>query len=267
VSDIGIYRQLTLTEPHSEYNSPGNAMLLKAILFCCIFLLGVGSGQSPKDESVPHDSTFRASVHMERPNPDDPVRVYGLFEGSSDIAPFTHDPQITRNLLHPYSLWNNVSFQAGEDWLENLVIVVKNLSNKEVVAGTVNIRFPETGSGAPGDAFIGQSITMGQRPEYALYATRDGQRSNIIGTEPISIKPGQDMKFVLAPYVSEMRQEIETKRSFSTITRVALMLGPFYFSDGTRWASYSGFQKPDPNAPGKYARITAEEFKKTNGSY
>ena len=242
-------------------------MLLKATLFCCIFLIGVGSGQSPRNESVPHVSTFRASVHMERPNPDDPVRVSGLFEGSKDIAAFTHDPRITSQLKHPYSLWDNAPFQAGEDWLENLVIVVKNLSNKEVIAGTVSIRFPETGSGSPGDAFIGQSITIGQWPEYALHATRDGHRANIIGTEPISIKPGQEMKFTLAPYVSEMRREIETKRPFSTITRVALMLGPFHFSDGTRWASYSGFQKPDMNAPGKYAMITAEEFKKTNGSH
>ncbi len=264
---MAIYRQLTHTEPHSEYNSPCNAMLLKAILFCCIFLIGVGSGQSPKDESVPHLTTFRASVHMERPYPDDPVRIYGLFEGSSDIAPFTHDPQITSNLLHPYSLWDNVSFQAGEDWLENLVIVVKNLSNKEVVAGTVNIRFPETGSGVPGDAFIGQAITLGQWPEYALHATRDGHRLNVAPVAPISIEPGQELKFVLSPYVSEMRQQIETKRPFSSITRLALLLGPFYFSDGTRWASYSGFQKPDPNAPGKYAPITAEEFKKTNGSH
>jgi|SRR5580700_5694455 hypothetical protein len=241
-------------------------MLLKAILFCCIFLIGAGSGQSPKDESVPHVSTFRASVHMERPYPDDPVRIYGLFEGSSDIAPFTHDPIVANKSEHPYRLWDKVPFQAGEDWLQNLVIVVKNLSNKEIVAGSVNIRFPETGKGTPEDAFVGQTITLGQRPEYALHATRDGHRLNIGPTEPISVKPGEGMKFAVSPYGSEIRRQIESKRAFSDIGACAIMLGPFYFSDGTRWASYSGFQKPDPSAPGKYARITAEEFKKTNGS-
>jgi hypothetical protein len=183
------------------------------------------------------------------------------FDGNKDVAAFTHDLQITNNLGHLYKLWDNVSFQADDDWLENLVIVVKNLSNKDVVAGTVNIRFPETGSGAPGDAFIGQAINLGQWPEYALHATRDGHRLNVEPSEPISIKPGQEMKFVLSPYLSEMRQQIETKRPFTSITTCALTLGPFYFSDGTRWASYSGFQKPDPSVRGKYAPITVEEFR------
>ena len=143
-------------------------------------------------------SNRRSSVPVFYPFPRYKIRAYGsartrmipfassgcsTFDANKDVAAFTHDLQITNNLGHLYKLWDNVSFQADDDWLENSVIVVKNLSNKDVVAGTVNIRFPETGSGAPGDAFIGPAINLGQWPEYALHATRDGHRLNV---EPLN---------------------------------------------------------------------------------
>jgi hypothetical protein len=63
---------------------------------------------------------------------------------------------------------------------------------------------------------------------------------------------------VLSPYLNEMRQQIETKRPFTSITTCALTLGPFYFSDGTRWASYSGFQKPDPSVRGNTRQLRSK---------
>jgi thioredoxin-related protein len=200
------------------------------------------------------------SVRLARPHSDDPVRIVGVFENSNDVAPFLHDPSLTSTLKHPVLLWDRVSFQSGSDWLEIMAAAVENLSNKVIVAGELDLRFPETGSGVKGDPFVEQMVDLGLTPEHGLYATVNGQRTEQHSSQQIAIKPGEQIRFALKPYGEAMRQSIERKEDFSKITTCRIGLGLFYFSDGTRWSPWMGYQKPDSEARGKYVKISSEEF-------
>jgi hypothetical protein len=102
------------------------------------------------------------------------------------------------------------------------------------------------------------------RPEYSLYATRDGHRLELDPATPITVKPGEEMRFALLPHLSGIKKSIG--QSGSALTTCQVMPGWFYFSDGTRWAAFAGFQKPETSVPGKYVRITGEEWHKTTGT-
>jgi hypothetical protein len=89
---------------------------------------------------------------------------------------------------------------------------------------------------------------------------------------PIDILPGQELSVPLAPYNDEIREGTDSpdrpvgkgKRiPFSAITTCWIFLQNAYFADGTKWTPGPVYYKPDPNAPGKYAKyvpIAADEF-------
>lgn len=198
------------------------------------------------------------SVRVDRALRGSPVNIVGLFEANRDVAPFLHDPALASAYPYRYKMWDRVLFQADDDWLANLVIAVKNVSNKEIVAGSLDVTFPQMGSGTPGDPTVCQTISLGRMPEHSLYATHDGHKVRLSPATPITIKPGQDMRFAVLPNLGAIKESIGS--GFPSITAAQVTFDYVYFSDGTRWAEFAGFQKPETSVPGKYVPMTSEEF-------
>jgi hypothetical protein len=74
-----------------------------------------------------------------------------LLEGDKDIT-----------ATAPFRMTDGKPFVAGEDWIKNLKVVIRNDSIKEVNAGIVLLSFPETGMGTVNDLVATVSIMLGE---------------------------------------------------------------------------------------------------------
>lgn len=191
---------------------------------------------------------------------DDPVRITRILAGSMDITPGGADP-VTG--VH-YTGWTGKPFNAGGDWMKGLVVLVKNVSKKDIIAGSVEVNIPETPDNSTHHWIAHQTIDLGQIPELALY-TRDGRKVKLPPAAPIRVAPGQEMKFVFASHFNSLQDSLQSKgRSVSDVTACWVLMHYFYFADGTRWAPFSGYQKPDPSSPTRYTDITVNAFLNTS---
>jgi hypothetical protein len=195
------------------------------------------------------------TVRLEPQVPGDPVSIVQVLDGETDVTPTGQDPLTGQ----PYKPRDGKPFVAGDGWVKNLVLVIRNLSHKEIVAGSIRLDFPETGAGIEGDSIMSKSVELGRKPDHALYRP-DGVELNPVSAEALHLLPGQELRVPLAPYYDEIKTIVEKKRPIESITTIRLIVQFFYFADGTRWAP-NNFQKPDPATPGKYILITPDEFR------
>ncbi|HXT87044.1 MAG TPA: hypothetical protein VN745_08480 [Verrucomicrobiae bacterium] len=191
-------------------------------------------------------------VRLNSKRPDDPARIVLVKEGDVDVTPG----------VRPYKSWEGKPFQADDDWVKNLTVTIKNLSNKEIVAASLNVYFPETGTGRGDSPVYGDVISLGRRP--AMYARAGGTNSEKLQPEgtsaPLQILPGQQLTVSLAQYYPEIQQSVEQSRPMSNLTVCSIVLEGVFFSDGMMWAQGHEFKKPDPTSPGRYVDITADQF-------
>jgi len=141
-------------------------------------------------------------------------------------------------------------------WLQRLQIVVQNRSSKKVIAGTIQVTCPGVSKDHPiDDPRIWDQFTLGIFPD--RYFGRAIQDASSAGTPPlISVKPKDEMVFILQDDFSRMTKKIAQGPQFSECT-----VDPrnFFFDDGTMWSPRQ-FYKPDPNSDRGYVPITAQEF-------
>lgn len=223
------------------------------------------AGQYPQEDPAVIQEESAAgmkTVRLEHHLPDDPVSIVRVLDGDADVTPAGpgQDP-ITGG---PITRATGKPFKASDDWLNSLVVVIKNFSDKEIVAGSFRLDFPQTGSGTENDPMTGWPVLLGKEPEHALYNPNGEKRDQPTNQPPLDLLPGQELKVPLAPYYESLKQDLDAKgHPIGSITTCWVRLQFFYFADGTRWTPHS-FQKPDPNVPGKYVKESPGEFKGTN---
>lgn len=142
-------------------------------------------------------STGTKTVRMDHPTHDDPVVVEEILDGNTDVTPRGRNP-ITGA---PYKSWIGKPFEANGDWIKHLVVIVKNVLSKDIIAGSIELYIPETPDNSTHHRIAHQAIGLGQTPESALY-TLDGRKINQPPARPLHIGPDQRMKFVFAPIFS-----------------------------------------------------------------
>jgi hypothetical protein len=64
-----------------------------------------------------------------------------------------------------------VPFQAADDWLNQLTVVLKNLSTKKVVYVDIRVFFLDLGGGTLKHPMVGDGNQIGERPKHARYST------------------------------------------------------------------------------------------------
>jgi|SRR5271156_1264151 len=162
----------------------------------------------------------------------EPIRVVRVMEGDTQIVPSV-----------PSRRRNGQPFQAREDWLKDLTFVVKNLSDKEIIAFGFRVDFPETGDDVPpgngaieGNYSYAKYAWVGRKP--AMYVVvhvaphvvdsfhppefdpLDSHglhppsmtdlefvpREGDTTSLPIDFLPGQELTVPLAPYNDEIKE-------------------------------------------------------------
>lgn len=232
VNNLGIVKNVWV----GELDSYGQSSVLSAVQG------GQSAAQAPNTRRV----------RLNSKHPDDPARIVLVREADMDVTPG----------VRPYKSWEGKPFQAGDDWVKNLTVTIKNLSNKEIVAASLNVYFPETGTGRGDSPVYGDVISLGRRP--AMYAKAGGTNNEKLepaGTSPaLQVLPGQQLTVSLAQYYPEVQAAVEQSRPISNLNICSIVLEGVFFSDGTMWAQGHEFKKPDPRSPGRYVEITADQF-------
>ena len=173
----------------------------------------------------------------------DPVAIVHVVEAGNDIPggelsdedakwfPGTDPPFRGREFYVPHK------FQADDNWLKNLSLVLRNRTSKNIVRVRLLIEFPEakvTVNGIPPRHGLESHADFGQLPANAAYFL-SGKPMPPSSQKPILFAPGQEMTFPLAEVESKFRDDVELwAQSFSTISLCYIRFN-VDFEDGVHW--------------------------------
>lgn len=151
-------------------------------------------------------------------------------------------------------------FQAGSDWLQQMAISLFNRTNKTIVSGTITLQFLDTGDCRTQPCAADQ-IHFGQVPAVDAYYGRTGQPLKPEHPEqpPLNWKPGQTLTIHVGDYMDEIERSLENHLAVSSVSKVAVHIGPFFFEDGMR-AVGPFYSVPDPEHHGKYQYLPQNYF-------
>jgi hypothetical protein len=132
-------------------------------------------------------------------------------------------------------------FEADDEWLNAVMLKVKNISNKPIVFLNVTVDFPETkGSGS----VMSYPIMFGLLPGSKLPQRND----------PIFILPGDSLEIPLQQHYAKIKSFIEQRRLIKEIRKAEIAIGFVVFADKTGWTA-GNFLRQDPNNPDHYINI------------
>ncbi|MFZ0420655.1 MAG: hypothetical protein WAM04_21320 [Candidatus Sulfotelmatobacter sp.] len=182
------------------------------------------------------------TVHLFPTNPHDAVMIVKVLKGSTEIQP-------------------DVPFEAGDNWLKQISVVVRNVSPSKIVYLNVDAHLPQSGAGTQDSPRVAAGNSVGQKPEHAMYSALTGQRRHESPREPINLEPGRELT---VPIVSQsdydnIRSLIQSRQSLADLTKCEVWVTTVFFADGTKWAS-GAYWRPDAATPGKYSLVPAETW-------
>lgn len=191
----------------------------------------------------------------------DPLEVDRVLEDGKDVAPVEpseDDLNLVRTNpngpVRGRQFRDAYKFQAGDDWLRNLSLVVKNRTSKNIVYIGLRLKFPQTKAEGP---VVEDSFAYGRIPDAVAYNAA-GEKLPQGSDRPILLAPGQQMTLSLAGHESEIREGLERLQPFSSIS-LCYIRHDVYFDDGTAWW-LGRYGAPDPAQPGKIIPMNGQYF-------
>jgi hypothetical protein len=136
-----------------------------------------------------------------------------------------------------------VDFKAGSDWLSRTSFQLENVSGKQIVYLTINLRFPETTVSGP---IMLYPISFGRRPG-----------SKVQNAEPFLLKPDGSLDLPLGPKYPDISRFVGNRHSIEFINQIQLEVGFIVFADGTAWMA-GQFMRQDPDNPNRYIPIQTD---------
>jgi len=196
------------------------------------------------------------TILVDEPLGSDPVRIVKVMEGATEL----------QSDGHPYPnkyVWE-AAFYAGDNWLNDLSFVVKNVSGKKIVYAAVLCNLYETAewqdehANRRSNPLPGQiSNRAGRRPEQALYSALLGRKHQPDTDRPsLELAPGQE--FTIAAENPD-ESNIDKETPISSITACSGGISQIFFDDGTRWQPHS-YSRADPDRPGHWITMSFEEW-------
>jgi hypothetical protein len=200
---------------------------------------------------------------IDRPNANDPIRITKATEGKEELK--------SNGSHHPNQrLWES-TFNAGDDWLKDLSLTIRNVSGRKIVYAEALCNLYETSNweaefkkhSVPDNPLTGQiSNAVGWRPEHALYSTIRGRKGQPDSTRrpPFELPPGQEFTIPLEDpqNYANARSLIEAKEPLSSVTACAGEVSTVFFEDGTMWQDHH--YRRAAEEPGKWKTITFEDW-------
>jgi hypothetical protein len=182
------------------------------------------------------------TLHLFRSHPHDPVAIVKLMRGAVEIQP-------------------DIPFEAGDDWLKEISVVVRNISTSKITYISVAAHLPETGDGTKESPRVGGGNAVGKKPEHAMYSALTGERRQEAAADPIDLEPGKDLAM---PLIAErdyttVKSLIEATHALSTIRTCDVWVTTIFFDDGTKWAP-TNYWRPQEAKPGAYISIPFEDW-------
>lgn len=181
----------------------------------CLAIAGIGLLSSTWLSATPQqDGQTRLVAHVNPP--DLPVEILGIKVKGKNIK-------------------LDERFDENEDWLNGLVLKIKNVSNKSVVYIGMYLDFPETK--ATGN-IMSFPIPFGQNP-----------LSPVISASPQRLLPDEMASISLDnEKFADLKNFIERRHSISSIHKTSIRVTTIAFEDGSIWSNGS-WMRSDPNNP------------------
>jgi len=134
-------------------------------------------------------------------------------------------------------------FSAGKNWLERTSFEIENIADKDIVALSIRIRFPETKSTGPVMAY---TFSLGNRP---------GSPGTVFqGLKPLKFERGAKMTIDLADQYPRIVDFVSKGYSMDEINHIELEAIFIVFADGTAW-SVGMFMRQDKIDPTRWVPI------------
>jgi hypothetical protein len=146
--------------------------------------------------------------------------------------------EITDIKVNGQSVSLNKAFSADDDWLRNLVMSVRNKSDKVISYASINLRFPRPPSSQEVPAI--HDMSYGNS---ALTTRQPSPQDPVVGISPgeiVEIRLSNQQFVALRDFLSAIKYS-------SSIERIDLGVGHIIFADDTMWYG-EAFQR-DPNDP------------------
>src|ERR1700741_1950897 len=161
-------------------NRPNMLETLKTAL-ACLALLWLGSGLAPVAAANPGKSLGTKFGYIDAQYRVDPVIIAKVTVGDQQIQ-----PGLSMGAREDKP---GTPFQADEDWLKNMSIVLKNRTDKVIVRAEVQLFFPDTGDGSSYRPVTAYTMTMGQRPDVASFTSHGQKRPPEPDKKPLLWEP------------------------------------------------------------------------------
>jgi hypothetical protein len=166
---------------------------------------------------------------------------------------------ISAILIDGHKIAQDEPIAVSSDWSQHVSVVVTNASPKNVIEGTVQIAFLESGQGTQESPDIIRGVSVGRLPPVALF-WRDGS-TRVVGPEEtarpsISVAPGSSITFDFSQIGPAAYKEAVSR--VGTITKCRFTLNMFYFAGGNRWV-WGHFYEPT-SSPGQWIRMSSQDF-------
>lgn len=224
-------------------------------LACLVSSTLLGSRITPGAAANPAQAQRYKTVDIDRQTRMDPVSIERISVDGQVIHPGV-------STAAGREVKPGTEFEADEDWLRNMSVVLKNRTDKVIVRAEITLWFPETGDGSRSQIITSYTMALGQRPEIDSF-TRHGQKLQPQPDKPpILLAPGQTLVIQAADYIDDIQNMLDEfpgiiagKPPLAQVTKVAINGRQFYFADGMRWTDLDGFAVPDPNHPGQFTNL------------
>jgi hypothetical protein len=144
-----------------------------------------------------------------------------------DAMPPDAPAKIVKVMLNGTEVKLGVPFQAGDDWFNRLQVVIKNMSEKNIVFAAGQLRFPETGDRSAEHLAIMDRFSIGRRPEHARSSSVTsrpgavGLQAHVDGAE-ILVGPGQETAVPIVDPFDHIKAGIEARQPLSSVTITGL---------------------------------------------
>ncbi|MFZ0278501.1 MAG: hypothetical protein WA254_13400 [Candidatus Sulfotelmatobacter sp.] len=200
---------------------------------------------------------------IDMPGPNDPVKIVSVMDGTTELK--------SNGRQYPDRYAWETTFNAGDDWLKDLSIVIKNVSPKKIVYVAAGCHLFETADWQAEAAkhrnipLVGSTGNhVGRRPEEALYSAVLGHRLQPdTANAPFDLEPSQEFTMALdsPDAYSTLKSSVEEKEPMSSIAACNGGISQVFFEDGTQWQSHH-YLRADLDQRGRWIRMSFEEWSK-----
>jgi hypothetical protein len=166
-----------------------------------------------------------------------------------------------RLFIKPPGVFQAVTpFEAGGNWLSQMILSLINRTDKTIVFGGIDLDFLDTGD-CRTQPCVGAQLDFGQRPAIDAYDGRTGQPLKPEHPErpPLNWKRGQTITIRVSDYMPQIEEDLSNFMSVTAVTKMNVHRLVFYFDDGMEW-SLGRYSVPDPERPGKFNPLPASYF-------